>query len=248
MPLPEATHEGQIWTWIGLGVVALLQLAGILFGGLRAHFKAKEERDDADLKAKKDKEEQETAMRKEEVRSAALDNGLKEVRLAAEKVAVTAAQTEATRMADAKEAKASLARVAEKAADAAQKVEDVKDSLDERNTVTNTKLDGLAKVADATHTLVNSNMGAQLKLNAVVTRRLADLTQDPTDHDAAALADKLLAEHQEKQAIVDSKTVQPDDAAAKQIEAANTQKEAAVIQRETADRQAKAADDKGPQP
>lgn len=66
------------------------------------------------------------------------------------------------------------------------------------------KLEAIAKVSEATHTLVNSNMGAQLKLTAVATRRLAALTNDQADLDAADLADKLLAEHEAKQAVVDS--------------------------------------------
>lgn len=53
------------------------------------------------------------------------------------------------------------------------------------------------------HKLVNSSMGNQLKLNAVATRRLAMLTNSPVDVDAADLANKMLKEHESKQAKVD---------------------------------------------
>lgn len=68
----------------------------------------------------------------------------------------------------------------------------------------NRKADDLAVVAGKTHTLVNSNMGVQLKLNSVVTRRLATLTNDADDMAAAALAEKLLGEHEAKQKAVDA--------------------------------------------
>lgn len=67
----------------------------------------------------------------------------------------------------------------------------------------NLRLGKIAKVADQTHTLVNSAMGYQLQLNAVSTRRLAILTNSPVDVQAAALAERALKEHEEKQAVVD---------------------------------------------
>lgn len=67
------------------------------------------------------------------------------------------------------------------------------------------KLNKIGKVADATHTLVNSNMGVQLRLTAAVSRRLAALTRNKSDLAAAELADKMLMEHEDKQATVDAK-------------------------------------------
>jgi len=67
------------------------------------------------------------------------------------------------------------------------------------------KIDEAAKVAKDTHTLVNSNMGVQLQLNASVTKRLADVTKDPIDKEAALSAARLYADHLGKQAIVDSR-------------------------------------------
>jgi hypothetical protein len=88
---------------------------------------------------------------------------------------------------------------------AAVKVETVRTTLAENTEVADRKLDGIAAVSVATHTLVNSNMGVQLKLNAVVTRRLAAVTNDPEDLKAADLSERLLREHEAKQAVVDSR-------------------------------------------
>lgn len=66
------------------------------------------------------------------------------------------------------------------------------------------KLNAIGKTGEKTHTLVNSNMGVQLRLNAVVTRRLADLTRSPEDEAMAEQSAKLLLEHEGKQEIVDS--------------------------------------------
>lgn len=67
------------------------------------------------------------------------------------------------------------------------------------------KLNDIAKTGEKTHTLVNSNMGVQLRLNAVLSRRLADMTKEPADIDAANLAEQLLSAHEGKQSIVDTK-------------------------------------------
>jgi len=101
-------------------------------------------------------------------------------------------------------------QVAIQATKAATKVEAVATALVEQNDATSAKLDGLATVAHDTHTLVNSNMAVQLRLNSVVTRRLADMTKGTPagleDEKAANLAASLLKEHESKQAIVDHKT------------------------------------------
>ena len=51
-----------------------------------------------------------------------------------------------------------------------------------------TAKEGTAKL-DSIHTLVNSNMGKQLRLVSVMARRIADMTKNPTDIEAAATAD-----------------------------------------------------------
>ncbi len=84
---------------------------------------------------------------------------------------------------------------ATKAADsAAVKVAEVKVTAEKQDT----KL-------DAIHTLVNSNMAAQLRISAVALRRLSDLTGHPDDVAAAQLAESLFREHEAKQNVVDSK-------------------------------------------
>lgn len=67
------------------------------------------------------------------------------------------------------------------------------------------KMDALAKVADDTHTLVNSNMGIQLKLGSDLSEFKAATTNNPDDIQSAVLARTMYEEHVKKQAIVDSK-------------------------------------------
>ncbi len=96
------------------------------------------------------------------------------------------------------------------AAAAAGEAREVKDALAGTNADTSDKLDGIAKVAKDTHTLVNSNMAVQLKLNAAVTRRLANLTkgtpEGEADQKAAELAEKLSNDHESKQRTIDAAT------------------------------------------
>lgn len=69
-----------------------------------------------------------------------------------------------------------------------------------------------AKVADATHTLVNKNMGTQLRVSAALAMRVANLTNDPQDVLIWEEADKQRKIHDEQQAKVDAKNpdgVQP---------------------------------------
>lgn len=86
----------------------------------------------------------------------------------------------------------------------AQKAEEVKATLEVHTAVTDARLSELKSVAHETHTLVNSNMGVQLKLNAAVTRRLAGLTGHADDLAAADLAEQMYQEHLKKQAQVDA--------------------------------------------
>lgn len=65
------------------------------------------------------------------------------------------------------------------------------------------KIARVEKVADATHTLVNSNMGVALREKSIYARRVADLTRDDADKKLADEADKLLADHNARQAKVD---------------------------------------------
>lgn len=84
--------------------------------------------------------------------------------------------------------------------DAVDKADEVKATLEASNEVGNRKLDELAEIARTTHGLVNGNMGIQLRLNRTLSSRIADLTGEPADRDAAELADRLYAEHVSKEA------------------------------------------------
>jgi nitrogen fixation/metabolism regulation signal transduction histidine kinase len=87
---------------------------------------------------------------------------------------------------------------------AATKVEEVKDTLESHNEASADKLAEMAEVGEATHTLVNSAMGAQLRLHAATARALAEQTHLPAHTAAADLAEKLLAQHEAKQRRVDN--------------------------------------------
>lgn len=98
------------------------------------------------------------------------------------------------------------------AAAAAAKVEITKATLAASTSKVDAKLDGIAAVAldtqktgEQVHTLVNSNMGVQLRISMIALKRLADLTKDPDDIAAAEQATKLYREHEAKQAKVDEK-------------------------------------------
>ena len=58
-------------------------------------------------------------------------------------------------------------------------------------------------LADKTHTLVNSQMGQQLMLNAITARTLANLTKESKDIASADAAEEKLRLHQKRQDIVD---------------------------------------------
>jgi len=94
----------------------------------------------------------------------------------------------------------------------ASKVEEVKVAAKQVATTLETtvakqdeKLTSIAKTGRDTHTLVNSNMGVQLRLNAELSRWKANETKLQIDKDAADLAEKLLDEHLAKQATVDER-------------------------------------------
>lgn len=89
-----------------------------------------------------------------------------------------------------------LAQIQAQGQVAAVKTEEVKQALATSTESANQQLTSI-------HTLVNANMGAQLKISAIALRRIADLTRNPGDISAAIVAEKLLYEHEAKQAMVD---------------------------------------------
>lgn len=103
-------------------------------------------------------------------------------------------------------------QAAEERREAAIKVEEVKQALQVSDAKTEGTLEEIKATTqenqatgEATHTLVNANYGAQLKISALALRRIAAITKDPDDVAAAELAEKLLKEHNEKQKTVDDK-------------------------------------------
>ncbi len=113
------------------------------------------------------------------------------------KLAVEQASQQATKKAN---------QVATKMEEAAVRVEEVKDTLNGRTE----KFDELKDVALATHTLVNSNYEIQLQLTATYARELVELTRKlglniERAEAAAETAERLLAEHQAKQRMVDKR-------------------------------------------
>ncbi len=87
---------------------------------------------------------------------------------------------------------------------AAKKVEQVKIELESHNGVIAAALEDITKTAHDTHTLVNSNMAVQLKLNAELSRWKAD--QEPDNKafkDAADKAERMYSDHVSRQSQVD---------------------------------------------
>jgi hypothetical protein len=114
---------------------------------------------------------------------------------------VVAIQQWWTRRAADKAAAAAAAKVAE----VASKTEAVRQALATSDNSTNIKLDSLAVSSDKIHTLVNSNMGVQLRISASALRRVADFSKDPKDERIAEEAERLAQDHESKQHKVDEK-------------------------------------------
>jgi hypothetical protein len=84
------------------------------------------------------------------------------------------------------------------------KVESVKQDLAESTNATAARLDGIAKVANDTHTLVNNAMGIELRKNEELANRIADMPGSTNaQKDAASEAADKSARHQRKQDKVD---------------------------------------------
>lgn len=104
------------------------------------------------------------------------------------------------------EVAARMAEIAvQQVAKVATTLEDSTKKAGESSKQSEVKLEKLAVVADATHKLVNSNMGIQLQLVATALRRIANLTRDKKDEVIASEAEERFYDHQSKQQAVDSK-------------------------------------------
>lgn len=86
-----------------------------------------------------------------------------------------------------------------KAAEAAEIVKEVKTNLEETNSAVDKKLTDI-------HTLVNSQLGVALKLNAANSRWRALQSGKAEDIQAAEQAEELLHKHENNQADLDLKT------------------------------------------
>ena len=109
-------------------------------------------------------------------------------------------------------AKRATDKAAAKVAEVATKTEDVRKTLVESDSATTVKLndtavklDKLAINSDKIHTLVNSNMGVQLRISASALRRVAEYSKDPQDIRIAEEAERLATDHESKQHKVDAK-------------------------------------------
>ncbi len=107
---------------------------------------------------------------------------------------------------DRQEAARKVAEVARAQAETSRHVEDVKDALKQSTVAAAVKADEGLKIAKDTHTLVNSNMGVQLRLNAELSRWKANQTGLPEDARAADVAERMIREHEAKQRLVDDAT------------------------------------------
>jgi hypothetical protein len=96
-----------------------------------------------------------------------------------------------------------MAQIKANTQEAATDAHAAKTTLAKNTADTKSQLNDIAEVGVATHTLVNSNMGVQLKLNAALARRMASITGNQDDLRAAELAEALYQEHINKQAVVD---------------------------------------------
>lgn len=97
-----------------------------------------------------------------------------------------------------------MARLKQKADSAAVEVKQVADKLVVTEKATDAKLQDIAVVVDATHKLSNSKMGIALRTARDLTRRLAEISNDPNDLILAKEAKAQYDEHQRQQERVDA--------------------------------------------
>lgn len=93
----------------------------------------------------------------------------------------------------------------QKVDDAAKKVEQVKVNLENSDHITMVQLQKIEETGEKVHTLVNSNMGIQLKLGMELSEFKAATTKTEEDISAAKLARSQYNEHVKKQAEVDKR-------------------------------------------
>lgn len=119
-------------------------------------------------------------------------------------IAYFMARLNKTAVASAVEQKAAAVEQKAAAVEVKAEVKAVKDTLEITTQDSNNKLLALVKVTKDTHTLVNSNMGVQLKLGMDLSEFKAFTTQQPIDIEAARLAKEKYEDHVRQQGIVDA--------------------------------------------
>jgi FKBP-type peptidyl-prolyl cis-trans isomerase (trigger factor) len=118
----------------------------------------------------------------------------------------------AVKVGEVKEALAvSNAEVAGKLNDATTKVDEVKTTLATNDAKTSEQIGQIVavgletkKTIDVVHSLVNSAMTTALRSSATALRRVAQMTRDPEDGEAADLAEQALARHESNQIKADA--------------------------------------------
>lgn len=103
-----------------------------------------------------------------------------------------------------------MARLNQEAKRAAVQVTEVKTELRRTTHNTEVKLDEISdisrevkKTGDATHTLVNGSFTVQLKISLIALERLAEITGNPKDIEAAKIAHDQYDQHLSKQNVID---------------------------------------------
>lgn len=85
-----------------------------------------------------------------------------------------------------------------------QKAAEVKQTVIQTTADQNEKLDAIAKQGEIIHTIVNGKMSIQLKVNAELARKIADLTHDPKDIAFAEMAEKTYKTYMATQSQVEA--------------------------------------------
>ena len=96
-------------------------------------------------------------------------------------------------------AQVAVATASVKAVQAVRKAEDTARTVEQSQSRLEDKIDGLVKVADGIHSLVNSTYLVQLRISAVFARRIADMTGQQRDRDVADDADRMVQEQVERE-------------------------------------------------
>ena len=128
----------------------------------------------------------------------------------ADKVAVVGEKAEIA--ASKVEAVAEKAEIAASKVEAvAEKAEMVRTDLIESDKRRDGSMQELKEVAASTHSLVNDRFDAQLKLYAVIARRLANISRDPADVKAAEASEKVVADSLAKEAEAKAPPEKPSE-------------------------------------